>query len=118
MQDKNIKSLPIFPELATALQELSHEDIGKFMSSYFNYGFKGEKPDFKENTTLRCLWSIAQPQLDRANENYKEKCLRNAYNRYLGECKKANNEPLSQEKWQAERERAGNKKVLNPFDEW
>lgn len=86
-------------ELRPALSMLSDEEAGKLFKAAMEYGEFGVVPELDGMAAM--AWTFVRPKIDRDNEAYNERCIQNAFNRYVGECKKNGTTALSREAWEA-----------------
>lgn len=85
-------------DLRPALAMLSDTEAGQLFKSAMEYGEFGVVPELDGMAAM--AWTFVRPKIDRDNEAYNERCIQNAYNRYVGECKKNGTTALSREAWE------------------
>ena len=88
----------IYFDLEPALSMLSDSEVGQLFKAAMKYGEFGVVPELDGMVAM--AWTFVKPKIDRDNEAYNERCIQNAYNRYVGECKKHNASALSREDWE------------------
>lgn len=89
-----------FDDLEPALKMLSDEETGILFKAAMEYGHYGVIPEFYGMAAM--AWSFIRSKIDRDRDAYQKTCVKNAYNRYLGECKRHGATPLSMETWEVE----------------
>lgn len=68
-----------------AIQQLTMEERGRFMTAIFERGIRGEPTDdFSDNGMLKMLYCITEAQLERDEEKYQKQVERNTQNGKLG----------------------------------
>lgn len=85
-------------DLEPALAMLSDAEAGQLFKAAMAYGHFGVVPEFGGMAAM--AWTFVKPKIDRDNDAYQKTCVQNAYNRYVGECKKNGTTALSREAWE------------------
>lgn len=87
-------------DFAEALNMLNDADAGRLFKAAIAYGHYGVVPEL--DGMVGMAWSLIKPKIDQDGVRYDNTCVQNAYNRYVGECKKHGSIALSREAWEVE----------------
>ena len=75
-------SFILYTQFSEVIGELSDEHAGKILKALFDYAVTGKEPEFLG--VLKLAWIPIRQQIDRTNENYKQKAGASQRNGQLG----------------------------------
>lgn len=75
-------SFILYTQFSEVIGELSDEHAGKILKALFDYAVTGKEPEF--SGVLKLAWIPIRQQIDRTNENYKQKAGASQRNGQLG----------------------------------
>ena len=97
--DKERPGIMIYFDVLPAVERLSKENAGILLQAMLRYGKYGTIPDFGDSEGLNIAWSFVKQAIDRDNERYAGRILRQTYGGYKREMQRRNEEPLPFEEW-------------------
>ena len=89
------KGFVLYKDYWEHLNVLETIELGELFKGIFLYAREGEEPEF--NGEMRMAWSFIKLQLDRDNEKYIARCVKNAENGAKGGRPKASKESDEEE---------------------
>jgi len=77
--------------------KLPDKEVARLVRATLQYGKHGEEPLLSGVSAI--LWEMVKPTLDRDDDRYKIRCIKNRHAVYVREEKKAGRDPLGFDEW-------------------
>ena len=88
---KKPRGVTLYFDRIEPLRDLNDEELGRVFRGLWAYAESGEAPALPER--LIPYWRVVKPSIDAGRKHYMEISVKNRYNRYIAEVKKAGKEP-------------------------
>ncbi len=88
----------VYLEWAEVVAGMGDAEVGRLFKAILSYGKGLGEPELRGAAAV--VWPLIRVRLDQDEKRYNQVCLRNAYNRFIGDCKAKGRDLLDFETWE------------------